>query len=178
VDKTGRIKRLAMPEGVVLEPMKRPEGKPMVAKAAQDLLTKQLTAFCLERGKLPPDAGMLYRIAPQAVQDRYKFIRPVLQAGRELAAAGKFHPDSDPGEYANDIRQYSLWAKLENWDEQQFTEKFLEHTKKNADAKQVKWTKQLEQAVLALAPGRWRDVSMVLQEAQRLSQQSLSNGNQ
>jgi hypothetical protein len=36
----------------------------------------------------------------------------------------------------------------------------------------VKWTKQMEQAVLGVAPGRWCDVAMVLEEAEKLSQNS------
>jgi hypothetical protein len=170
-DPSGKVKKIAVPEGTVLEPVKPGSAQPVSrgSGGGTHLLTKQLTAYCLEFTKLPPDEGMLYRIAPQPTQDRYKPILSVLHAGRMLAASGKLHPDSDPAEYADAIRQYALWSRLENWGEQEFTNEFLEHTKKNAQSMQVKWTKQMEQAILSLAPGRWRDISMVLDSAQKLS---------
>ncbi|HKM90533.1 MAG TPA: DUF11 domain-containing protein [Candidatus Acidoferrales bacterium] len=170
LDPSGKVKQIGMPEGIVLEPVKRGAAQPVSARAAAGahLLTKQLTAYCLEFSKLPPDPGMQYRVAPQALQDKYKPARAVLRAGRELAAAGKFHPDSDPKEYSDAIRQYALWSKLEDWDQQKFSQQFLEHTKKNAQAMNLKWTQQMEQAVLGLAPGRWRDISQVLDAAQKL----------
>jgi hypothetical protein len=178
IDPTGKVKQIAMPEGVVLAPLRTVPAKSAAVKTVGNMLTKQLTAYCLDFAKLPPEPGMLYRIAPQALQEKFKPIRSVLQAGRELAAGGRLHPDSDPQEYANDIRQYALWSKLENWGEPKFSEMFLEHTKKNAQAMKVKWTKQMEQAVLGLAPGRWRDVAMVLEEAEKLSQGSPRPGSQ
>jgi hypothetical protein len=172
IDPTGKVRQIAMPEGVVLQPLRAATTKSAEVRTVGNLLTRPLTAYCLDFAKLPPEPGMLYRIAPQALQDKFKPIRSVLRAGRELAENGLLHPDSDPEEYANDIRQYALWSKLENWGEQKFMEMFLEHTKKNAQAMKVKWTKQMEQAVLGLAPGRWRDVSMVLEEAEKLSKGS------
>ncbi len=170
LDTTGKVKRIRVPEGLVLEPVKRGAAKPVSdhAPPGAKVHTRKLSAFCLEFAKPPPDEGMLYRVAPQAAQEQYRPIRGVLRAGREAAAAGKFHPDSDPKEYAETIRQYALWAKLGNWNEQKFTEMFLERSKKNAEAMNVKWTKQLEQALRGLVPGRWGDVSMVLQEAEKL----------
>jgi hypothetical protein len=168
-DPTGKVKRIAMPEGVVLQALGTGSAKPAEVRTVGNKLTKQLTAYCLEFAKLPPEPGQLYRVAPQALQEKFKPLRDVLRAGRELAGAGQLHPDSDPKEYADAVRQYSLWAKLENWGEQKFTEMFVERTKKNAQAVKVKWTKQMENALLGMAPGRWRDISMVLAEAEKLS---------
>ncbi len=171
-DPSGAVqeKDMQLPEGVVLEPVKPGSAKPVSETArGGNILTKPLTAYCVDYAKLSPEAGMLYRIAPQPVQDRYGQIRFVMQAGRELAAAGKFHPDSDAAAYNDSIRQYSLWAKIENWDEQKFGQVFLEKTTANALAAKVKWTKQMDQAVSGLVPGRWRDISMVLDEAAKLS---------
>jgi hypothetical protein len=67
-----------------------------------------------------------------------------------------------------------LWTKKENWDEQKFGEVFLEKTKENALTAKVQWTPELEQAVRALIPGRWRDISIVLEDAKRLSATSAS----
>ncbi len=170
LDPSGKVKQIGMPEGLVLEPVKRGAAQPVSARAAggAHMLTKQLTAYCLEFSKLPPDLGMQYRVAPQALQNQYKPVRGVLRAGREAAAAGKFHPDSEPRDYADTIRQYAVWAKLGNWDQQKFSEMFLERSKKNAEAMNVKWTKNLEQALAGLVHGRWQDVSMVLREAEKL----------
>jgi len=174
LDPSGRIKQVEVPEGLVLEPLKMGAAQPLSARAPQgaNLLTKQLTAYCVDYLKLPPQIGMLYRLAPQAVQDKFKPMASVLRAGRELAGKGQFHPDSDPKAYNDSIRQYSLWAKVENWGHEKFGEVFLEKTKQNAVSANVKWTKQMEQAVRGLVPGRWRDISMVLDEAAKLSSTS------
>ena len=172
LDPSGKVQQVAIPQGMVLEPVTQGSAQPVSQSvpSGAKFLTRPLTAYCLEFAKLPPEAGMLYRIAPQALQDKYQSIRAVLQAGRESAAARKLHPDNnDLTGYADDILQYAVWSKLDNWGQQKFSEMFIEHTKKNAQAMKVTWTKQMEQAVLNLAPGRWRDISMVLDEAQELS---------
>ena len=173
-DPSGRVKQAEIPEGTILEPVKLGAAKPVAERAARgaNLLTKQLTAYCVDYLKLPPQVGMLYRLASQAVQDKFKPITAVLRAGRESAAKGQFHPDSDAKAYNDSIRQYALWSKLENWDEQKFGEVFLDKTKQNAVSAKVKWTKQMEQAVRGLVPGRWRDISMVLDQAAKLSSAS------
>ena len=169
LDPTGKLKRVAVPEGLVLEPVKRGAARPIPdhAPPGAKLHAVKLSGYCLEFAKQPPEEGMLYRVAPKAVQEQYRPVRGVLRAGREAAHAGKLHPDSEPNEYAEAIGQYALWARLGNWDEQKFGEMFLERSKKNAEAMNVKWTKQLDQAVRALVPGRWRDISMVLDDAQK-----------
>jgi hypothetical protein len=174
-DPSGRLTNVELPEGLVVEPLQPGSAKPVAetAKGAK-LLTKTLTAYCANYAKLPPKPGMLYRIAPQSVQDQFAPMRYVLQAGREAEAAGKFHPDSDAAAYNDSIRQYALWTKKENWDEQKFGEVFLEKTKENALTAKVQWTPELEQAVRALIPGRWRDISIVLEDAKRLSATSAS----
>ncbi len=168
VDPSGRVKKVAIPEGVVLEPLKPGAAKP-AAGTGGSVISQQLTAYCLEMAKLPPEPNQLYRLAPQAVQDKFKSLRPVLEAGSKLAAAGQFHPDSEPNAYTDFIRQNALWAKIEGWSEQKFTEVFIERTKKNAEHMKMNWTKEMEQALRSAAPGRWGDISMVLEEAQKLS---------
>jgi hypothetical protein len=169
-DPSGRLKgNVSLPEGMVLEPLKMGTPNPAGNAAGGSNVAQPLTAYCLEMAKLPPEVGQLYRLAPQAVQQKYLPIHSVLQAGSKLAAAGKFHPDSDPTAYADFIRQHALWAQLENWSEQKFTEVFLERTKKNAEHLNVKWTNEMTDALRAAAPGRWRDIAMVLDEAHKLS---------
>ena len=167
-DPSGKLKgNVRLPEGMVLEPLKMGTPNPASTAAGGSNVSQQLTAYCLEMAKLPPQAGQLYRLAPPAVQQKYQPIKAVLQAGSKLAAAGKFHPDSDPAAYADFIRQHALWAQLENWSEQKFTEVFVERTKKNAEHLNVTWTNEMEGALRAAAPGRWRDIAMVLDEAHK-----------
>jgi len=167
-DPTGQIKQVVIPAGVVLEPLKSSQTKPSSSGGGGARpQSQQLTAYCLEIGKLPPEPGQLYRIAPQAQQDKFKPLKSILEAGSKLAEQGKFHPDSEPGAYNDFIRQHAMWAQLENWSEQKFTEVFLERTRKNAGEMKISWTKEMEQALRGAAPGRWRDISMVLEEARK-----------
>jgi hypothetical protein len=58
--------------------------------------------------------------SPRALQDQYRALRAVLRAGRELAAAGRLHPDSEPSAYATSIRQWAslssqLPSKVSSW---------------------------------------------------------------
>jgi hypothetical protein len=172
-DPSGKMKQIRMPAGVVLEPVK-PGGdvpKPVAQRhaGAGGLVTQPIGALCLDFAKLPPAAGMLYRIAPQAVQEKLKPLRSILQAGHSLAENGRLHPDSDPKEYATFIRQFALWTKIENWDAQKFTEMFVERSKKNAQVMNVPWSKGMEDALRSLAPGRWQDITAVLNEAETIS---------
>ncbi len=167
-DPSGRTRRVALPEGIVLEPTKPGSAKPAAARGSSGVITQQLGAFCLQFLKLPPAAGMIYRVADQALQEKYKPLRAVLEAGRKLGASGRLHPDSNPKAYIDSIRQYALWAKQENWDMQKFGEMFVGRTKKNAQALKVKWTKEMENALWSAVPGRWRDITAVLAEAERM----------
>jgi hypothetical protein len=180
-DPSGLVKDVKVPEGTVLEPLKREAAKKLAGGADQAagaaagrVLTQQVGAMCLEFAKLPPEAGMFYRVADQAVQGMYKPLLPLLRAARELVAGGKLHPDSDPQAYATSITQYAIWSELGNWDQQKFTEMMIERTRKNAEASNVKWTKEMEKALLGVAPNRWSDVVQIQRYAQKLSQQSVA----
>jgi len=169
-DPSGRLKgNIALPEGMVLEPLKVGTRNPVSAANGKNILSQQLTAYCLDMAKLPPEPGQLYRLAPRTVQQKYMPIKAILEVGRKLAAQGRFHPDSEANAYADFVRQHALWAELEHWTEQKFTEVFLERTKKNAEHLNVKWTNEMTEALRAAAPGRWRDIAMVLDEAHKLS---------
>lgn len=168
VDPTGQVKKVAIPAGVVLEPLKPGSAKPVSAGSGNGE-GQQLTAYCLEIDKAPPEPNQMYRIAPQAIQDKFSPLKSVLEAGRKLADSGQLHPDSEPKAYTDFIRQHALWAKMGNWDEQKFTQIFIERTKKNAQEMNVKWTQDMEKTLRAAAPGRWRDISAVLANAQKLS---------
>jgi len=165
VDRSGEVKDVALPEGTVLQPLKRDSKKEIAQKAstaARHMLTQNVSAFCLEYAKLPPEAGMFYRVADKALQEQYKPLISYIKAGRKLFSDGKFQPDSKPDQYATSIMQFTIWALIGHWDEKSFAQMFLERTKKNAEANGVKWTKEMENAILAAAPGRWRDISQVV----------------
>jgi hypothetical protein len=174
-DPAGEVKEMPPLGGVVIEPVKQGGDRSSVKSIAErhagaaGLLTQQVSAFCLDFLKLPPEAGTLYRIAPQAVQEKFKPLRSILQAGHRLADNGQLHPDSDPKDYAAFVRQYALWTKIENWDAKKFTDMFLEQSKKNAEVLDIKWSKEMEDVLRGLAPGRWQDIAAVLNEAEAIS---------
>jgi hypothetical protein len=167
-DPRGKIKQITIPAGVVLEPLQPKSAKPL-DPAKGNAPPHQLSAYCLEIEKLPPEPGQMYRLAPPAVQNQFSGLKGVLDSGRKLADSGQLHPDSEPQAYVDFIRQHAVWAKLENWDEKKFTEVFVERTRKNLAQMNVKWTGDIEKALRNAAPGRWRDISAVLAEAQKVA---------
>jgi hypothetical protein len=147
-----------VPDGLVLEPVRG-----SVPGATANAQQFNVPGYCVEFAKLPPPAGSVYRIADKATQERLKPVRYILQAARALDK--DLHPDSDPALYAQAIRQYALWSRIENWDQKTFGEKFVERTKKNiVDAKQP-WTREMETAIRAVVPNRWQDITRVLAQA-------------
>jgi len=167
-DSTGKLKEIRVPDGLILEPLERGSVQPVAGKPGEKKSSHRLSAYCVNYDKDAPEPNGLYRIAAPQIQEQYKPVRSVMRAGRELAAAGKFHPDSDPAAYVLAIRQYALWTKLENWNEQQFADVFVEKTRRIAVESKVEWNKDMEQAIRALVPGRWRDISLVLEAAREL----------
>ena len=168
VDPSGKLQEIRAPDGLILEPLERGSVIPVSAGPGQKLVSRKLNAYCVKYDEDPPEPDAIYRVAAPEIQEQYKPIRSVMRAGRELAAAGKFHPDTDATAYIISIRQYALWTKLENWNEEKFGEVFREKTKKIAEDSKIPWTKELDQALRALVPGRWRDISMVLEQARKL----------
>ncbi|MGB9245016.1 MAG: hypothetical protein WCC03_16815 [Candidatus Acidiferrales bacterium] len=175
IDPTGKLREIRVPDGLILEPIGRDAVKPVTAEPGQKMSSRKLSAFCVDFAKEPPEQNGLFRVAAPEIQENYKPVRAVIRAGRELAEAGKFHPDSEPKAYADSIRQYALWTKLEGWNQQQFADHFVERTKKNAEALHVKWTPQMESALRNVVPGRWNDIMQVLQRVDEISQAADSN---
>ena len=173
LDTTGKVKSVSMRSGAVLEAIAPGSSQPLSTTAGGGkLITQPLNGFCLEFGKHPPAEGTQYRIAGDAAQQKFRPIRFVSRAGQQMETKKAFHPDSDPKAYSEAILQYALWSKLEGWSQEQFTQHFVERTKQNADALHVKWTSDMENALRAAAPGRWKDISEMLQEAQDLEKNS------
>jgi hypothetical protein len=153
---------MAVPEGVVLEPL---APAPRASAALAGTTTQAIGAFCLDYAKLPPTPGMLYRIAGQSVQSQFKSYRNIIGAARQMAAKGLLHPDSDPRQYVDGIKQWALWTRLERWNTSQFENAFVERTRKNLQELKQPWNKDLEATIRKLAPGRWRDIQAVLSAA-------------
>lgn len=171
-DPTGKVKTVAMRDGTVLEAIKPGVTQPVAAPAGGSVVKQPLNGYCLEFHKQPPADGTLYRIADASVQQKYSSLRYLDRAAAQMSENSGFHPDSNPDAYKDAIFQYAIWSTLEGWGEQEFTEHFVERTKENAQALNVKWTKEMEDALRAAAPGRWGDISTMMNQAQSLEKQS------
>ncbi|MFZ0820626.1 MAG: hypothetical protein WAM91_11195 [Candidatus Acidiferrales bacterium] len=168
VDPTGKVKSVQMQEGTVLEAIRPGVTQPVTAGGGANLVKQPLNGFCLEFDKQPPAEGTMYRIADEETQQKYSSLRYLSGAGAQMKQKNMFHPDSNPAAYDDAIMQYAAWVKLNGWTLVQFIQHFIERTKKNADAMKVKWTSEMEATLRNAAPGRWRDISEMVQEAQDL----------
>jgi hypothetical protein len=171
-DPTGKVKSVRMGGSTVVEAIAPGVTEPVTATAGGKVLTQPLNGYCLEFGKHPPREGTLYRLADESTQQKYRPMRFISRAADQMEQKKAFHPDSDPKAYMDAILQYALWSKLEGWNQEQFTSRFVERTKENADALGVKWTKDMENALRAAAPGRWNDISEMQHEASDLEKNS------
>ena len=169
-------------EGLVVEPvelgaeMKQRLEQEVRALAGQNPITATLDAYCLDFLRQPPDAGTVFRIADQELQQRFAPLREVLQAGRKLHELGLLNPDSDPEEYFHSIRQWALWSVQENLDAGSFGDAFLEHTRKNFETAGQAWTEEIEGLVKGLVPNRWQDIARILEEARTPSDAVAGSG--
>jgi hypothetical protein len=159
---------IGAPDGLVLQPLK--QAATAGGRTPQAALPGQSVAgYCLEFAKLAPSAGTLYRVADQAVQQQFAPMTRVIQAGRKLAAEGKLNPDGDDAKgYADAIKQWAVWSRLEKWDAAAFEQHFVERTRKNFTNARRPWSSDLERRVRQLAQNRWQDIQKVWAEADRL----------
>jgi len=161
-------------EGIVVEPV---TGPPSISRSAAtpQVTVEPVEAFCLERTRPVAPPGTQYRVAPPAVQAQHHRMLDILHAAERVNSAGLLRPDSEVKSYFNFVRQWSIWSKQENFDEKTFTEQFLNQTKKNVEARQIKWTDDMKNTVRKAAPGRWRDINSVLNEANQPKIQASAN---
>jgi hypothetical protein len=155
--------RLVASDGLILEPLsiKMPE----LSGVSADTMVRNLPGFSVDPSKTPPPAGTMYRVADARQQDRLKPLRQLVRAADNLAAARGLHPDSDPAEYLNFVKQYAIWTALERWDLRTFGEQFTARTKKRLETLKRPWTRDVEGQIRGLVPGRWADVQAVVNEA-------------
>lgn len=169
VNPTNTPFKVAVREGTVLEAVQLPPAPGNVPPPA-NVIRQSLNGYCLDFAKQPPAAGVTYRMADQATQEKFRPMRDVLRAARRLQQAGKLGPGGpDSAGYLDATKQWALWSKLESWSEKQFADAFLDRTKKNLQQMKVAVTKEIENQVKAMIPGRWQHVQAVLAEAVRLA---------
>ncbi len=155
--------------GFVLEPLGNVNGG-QVQRALASLKGRRTTVtvstYCLEMLKAPPVPGMIYRLAPPAVQRQYATLGRLMDASRQLKDAGGLHPDSDPVQYFHSIRQWAIWSAERGFkDVDAFGQAFVDHAHKNYAESGQAWTRQIEDAVRGLVPGRWQDIRKVMDAA-------------
>jgi hypothetical protein len=128
-----------------------------------------LSAYCLELTRQPPSPGTVFRLAGKELQQRFASVRSLMDASAKLRDLGLLHPDSDPVGYFHAIRQWAIWSEQEHLDLKGFGRAFVERTKKNLKDLGQGWSRQIEDAVWARVPGRWRDIEAVVRESKGLA---------
>lgn len=156
--------------GVIVEAL-----KPAVARQARrqinqlarrNPVTQKLDAYCVEFLRQPPSLGTIFRVANPEIQKKFAPMRSLLHAAHRLQQAGVLRPDSDPRAYFSAIKQWALWTKERNFNEKSYGEAFIEHTRKGAIERGARWTNQLESSLRALVPGRWADITKIVNTAE------------
>ena len=154
-------------EPVDLAPEERDRFFESVKQSVGGHVEAVVSFYCLQFGAAAPAAGVVYRIAPRAAQEAFAPAARAMEAARQLSDAGLLSPDTNPESYFHSVRQWSVWALEQEFDRAGFIAAFLEHTKKNAEARGMEWTDAVAQAVRTSAEGRWADVAKILEEAGR-----------
>jgi hypothetical protein len=172
LNRSGEPAHLVAPDGVVVEPIKVGATQPVAARSGATIDRHPVLGYCLDFAKPPPAAGMIYRVAPSAVQQQFAPLRHVLRAARQLEQSGRLSPDGDPRAYFDAIKQWAVWTHIQKWDEREFIDRFVARTRENAQQLKVRWTDAIEKQVRAGAPGRWRHIRQVLDEADALRRAS------
>lgn len=155
-------------EPVDLTPEERERVFESVKAAAGNHVELTIPFYCLEFGAAAPAAGVVYRLAPRAAQEAFVPAARAMEVARRLHESGLLSPDTNPESYFHSIRQWSIWTLEQRFDRAGFLSAFVEHTRKNAEARGIAWSDAVMAAARASAEGRWRDVSQILEAADRL----------
>jgi hypothetical protein len=161
-------------ESVVLEPVAGVTAAMIDAELAKvpssARATATIDAYCREFLKSPPTAGMMFQLARAATEEGLAPILRIFEATKALRDAGKLRPPagdpSDAAEYFHAVRQWAIWTHEQGFDEAAFSRAFVDHARKNIVAGGDRWSRELQQALEAITPGRWKDVQAVLRQAQ------------
>jgi hypothetical protein len=164
-------------DGLVLEPVANVTRQQLEREMAQltraGRATATLKGYCLEFQKQPPTDGIVFRLASDALQKRYAQVTPIFEASRRLRAANRLAvPAGDPSsaaDFFDAVRQWAIWTRQERFDERSYTRAFVQHARRNVEARGTAWTDRYEKAFTALAPGRWQAIQTVLREADAIA---------
>jgi hypothetical protein len=152
-------------EPVDLTPEERDRIFESVKEAVGNHVEAVISFYCLEFGAAAPAAGVVYRLAPRGAQEAFAPAARAMEAASRLREAGGLSPDTNPESYYHSIRQWSIWTLEQSFDRAGFLAAFVEHTRKNAEARGIAWSDAVEGAARRSAEGRWEDVAKVLEEA-------------
>jgi len=156
----------------VVEPLKQAvarQARQQIGRmASRNPVTQKLDAYCVEFLRQPPSAGTIFRVASPELQKKFAPMRRVLQASQQVQQAGLLKPDSDPKAYFSAVKQWALWTRERNFNEKSYGDAFVEHTRKNAKEAGVQWSRQIEDGIRALVPGRWTAITRILQAAEQI----------
>ena len=156
-------------DAFVLEPVRRLTARDVAREIERGNGAKPVTvtidAYCLNMSKAPPAAGMVMRIAPDALQAANGPVRRIVIATRALTEAGLIQADGDPVAYRHALLQWSMWTLEQKFTEPSFTQAYVDHGKQNIEAAGQKWTSALEGALRKRAHGRWRSIQQVFRLA-------------
>lgn len=152
-------------EPVSLSPTEKNRALEELLRAGGEHVEVKASFYCLQFGAAAPPAGVVYRIAPAARQERFQPAARALAAARRLRDAGGLSPDTSPESYFHSIRQWAVWTLEQSYDRDGFVAAFLEHTRKNVELSGREWTEEFAGIARRSAEGRWRDIRRVLEEA-------------
>lgn len=157
--------------GVIMEPvanLTNVQADQALAKMKAKRSTVTISAYCLDQPLAPPTRNMLFRLAPQKVQDANSAFARIMLASKRLKEARRLRPDTDPVEYFHSIRQWAVWADRQRLrDEPAFARAVVDDAKKRVAEAGQRWTREIETEIRALVPNRWQDVRQVLALAGR-----------
>jgi hypothetical protein len=160
-------------EGIVVQPIKSGSDRALRAELRQaasrssGAVTSRANAYCLEFKLKPPERGSMFEVSDAATQEKFAPVREILRASHRLQDAGRLTPDSDPTDYFHSIRQWSIWVAEQRFTMSSYRTAFVERTKKNVEALGRKWSRDLENALVAYVPHRWDEITKILREAKQ-----------
>ncbi|HUF46747.1 MAG TPA: hypothetical protein VMM93_02965 [Vicinamibacterales bacterium] len=128
-------------------------------------VTVNIDAYCLNMKKLPPREGMVFGLADARTQSSMGPVHRIFEATERLLQKNAFTPDTRPLDYRHAVVQWAIWTVEQKFDERSYTRAFVEHSRKNVTDAGHAWTRELEQTIQSLAPGRWAAIQLVLHEA-------------
>lgn len=140
--------------------------KEVAALSGAGVATSTIEAYCLEYARQPPPAGLVFELAPAALQNRTAPVTRIFEASAALRDQGRLPPvagdPSSQDDYFEAVRQWAIWTREQGFDQATYTKAFIDHSRRNVESAGLAWTAAAESAFRALAPGRWEHVQAVL----------------